>query len=109
MGDGFKVDTKQLETFVADLERSVKDLEEARTALSHVRSGEIGTARLDEACDTFQKQWKYGAEQMSEMIGSISEGVKANQLSYEEFERELAQALNKMTEEGTSAGQGGGK
>jgi exonuclease VII small subunit len=106
MGDGFKTDTDQLDQFVKTLKDSVEDLEEARTALSHVRSAEIGTSRLDEACDKFQEQWKYGAGQMSEMIGGISEGVKANKLSYEEMEKNLEQALKKMAEQGTS---GGGK
>lgn len=106
MGDGFKTDTDQLDQFVKSLESSVKDLDEARTALSHVRSAEIGTARLDEACDTFQDEWRYGSEQMSEMIGGISEGVKANKLSYEELESNLQKALDKMAAEGTS---GGGK
>jgi hypothetical protein len=106
MGDGFKTDTDQLDQFVRTLKDSVKDLDDARTALSHVRSAQIGTSRLDEACDKFQEQWKYGAGQMSEMIGGISEGVKANKLSYEEMENNLEQALNKMAEQGTS---GGGK
>ncbi|MDT0378834.1 hypothetical protein RM572_08605 [Streptomyces sp. DSM 42041] len=106
MGDGFKTDTDQLDQFVRTLKDSVENLDEARTALSHVRSAEIGTSRLDEACNKFQEQWKYGAGQMSEMIGNISEGVKANKLSYEEMEKNLEEALKKMAEQGTS---GGGK
>ncbi len=104
MGDGFKVDTDQLDMFIKDLEQSVTDLREARKALSHVRSGEIGTTRLDEACDTFQDKWKYGSEQMSEMIGNISEGVKKNKLSYKAMEENLEEALKKMAEQGTPAG-----
>ncbi|THA24207.1 hypothetical protein E4198_05140 [Streptomyces sp. RKND-216] len=106
MGDGFKTDTDQLDQFVRTLKDSVENLDEARTALSHVRSAEIGTSRLDEACNKFQEQWKYGAGQMSEMIGNISEGVKANKLSYEEMEKNLQEALKKMAAQGTS---GGGK
>jgi hypothetical protein len=106
MGDHFKVDTDQLGRFVESLQQSLKDLDDARSALSHVRADQIGTARLDEACDTFQEKWKYGSEQLSEMIGAISEGVKANKLSYEALEENLAQALDKMG--ATAAANAGG-
>ncbi|MFH8571505.1 hypothetical protein [Streptomyces sp. NPDC017993] len=107
MGDHFKTDTDQLDRFVKSLQRSIKDLDEARKALSHVRADQIGTERLDEACDTFQEKWKYGSEQLSEMIGTISEGVKANKLSYEALEENLSKALKKLEETATS--NGGGK
>lgn len=106
MGEHFKTDTDQLDRFVASLEQSLTDLREAREALSHVRADQIGTARLDEACDTFQERWKYGSDQMQEMIGAISDGVKDNKLSYEKLEENLTQALKKM-ENSTAAGGGG--
>ncbi|MFD5425032.1 hypothetical protein [Streptomyces sp. NPDC127084] len=104
MGDGFKTDTDQLDQFVRTLKDSVKSLDDARNALSHVRADAIGTPRLDEACDKFQDQWKYGSEQMGKLIDGISEGVKANKLSYEEMENNLEQALKKMAEQDTSNG-----
>jgi hypothetical protein len=104
MGDHFKTDTDQLDQFVKSLESSVKELDEARTALSHVRGDQIGTSRLDEACDTFQDKWKYGSEQISELIGGIKEGVKANKKSYEEMEDNLEKALMQMADQGTSGG-----
>ncbi|MHA5054094.1 hypothetical protein [Streptomyces sp. SD15] len=106
MADHFKVDLDQLDRFVKTLEQAVKDLDEARKALSHVRAAEIGTPRLDKACDTFQERWKYGSEQLSEMIGEISKGVKANKLSYEEFEENLGRTLKQMAESSTSGGGG---
>ncbi|EST23173.1 hypothetical protein N566_26015 [Streptomycetaceae bacterium MP113-05] len=109
MGDHFKTDTSQLGQFVKELKQAVSDLDDARKALSHVRADQIGTSRLDEACDGFQERWKYGSEQLSEMIGSISEGVKANKLSYEEMEENLTASLKQMANEGTSAGDNGGK
>jgi hypothetical protein len=67
MGDHFKVDTDQLGRFVESLQQSLKDLDDARSALSHVRADQIGTARLDEACDTFQEKWSWPAD--------ISQGI----------------------------------
>ncbi|GAA2286224.1 hypothetical protein GCM10010145_66070 [Streptomyces ruber] len=108
MGDHFKTDTDQLGQFLRALEGCVRDLNEARTALAHVRADQIGTARLDEACDGFQDRWKYGAEQTKEMVEAVSEGVKSNKKAYEEVEDALQKAFKDMAEQATS-GQGGAK
>ncbi|MYT73319.1 MULTISPECIES: hypothetical protein [unclassified Streptomyces] len=104
MGGHYKTDTDALGKFVASLESSVDELDAARVALSHVRGDQVGTARLDAACDTFQDRWRYGTEQLSEQIGGIAEGVKDNKLSYEELEKNLADALNKF-QASTSGGK----
>ncbi|MEB8342685.1 hypothetical protein [Streptomyces endophyticus] len=104
MGGHYKTDTDALGKFVASLEASVDELSSARTALAHIRGDQIGTARLDEACDTFQDRWRYGTEQLSEQIGDISEGVKENKLSYEKLENDLADALTKF-QTSTSGGK----
>lgn len=104
MGDHFKTDTGQLDQFAKTLESSVKELDEARTALSHVRGDQIGTPRLDEACDGFQEKWKYGSEQMGELIKGIKEGVDKNAKSYKEMEDNLEKALKQMADQGTSGG-----
>jgi hypothetical protein len=109
MGGKFKADTDQLGKFLKTLEDCVRDLNEARSALNHVRADQIGTAELDEACDEFQDRWKYGAEQTKKMIDSISEGVKANKKNYEEVEDALEKALKAIEQKTTSAGDHGGR
>ncbi|MFJ8633240.1 hypothetical protein [Streptomyces sp. NPDC093568] len=106
MGDHFKTDIGQLEQFLSNLERCVDELNEARTALDHVRADQIGTARLDEACDKFQQEWKYGSDKTKEMIDAIKEGVQANKKGYQEVEEALEKALKQIAETSTS---GGGK
>lgn len=109
MGDHFKTDIGQLEQFLTSLERCVDGLNEARTALDHVRADQIGTSRLDEACDKFQDEWKYGSEKTKELIDQIKEGVKANKRGYEEVEEALEKALKQIADKSTSGGAGGGK
>jgi CRISPR/Cas system-associated protein Cas10 (large subunit of type III CRISPR-Cas system) len=106
MGEHFKTDMDQLGQFLKTLESCVRDLDEARTALAHVRADQIGTKRLDEACDGFQERWKYGFEQTKEMVEAVSEGVKSNKKAYEEVEDALEKAFKEITERATS-GQGG--
>ncbi len=88
------------------MKRSVEELEGARKALAHVRADQIGTVRLDEACDTFQDRWAHGTEQLKEMIKAVGEGVETTMLSYKKFEEELSKALKDM--EQTAATNAGG-
>ncbi|MFF7072679.1 hypothetical protein [Streptomyces pseudovenezuelae] len=107
MADEFKVDLSQLDSFGRVLKQSVADLEEARRALSSVSADQIGTPRLDEACETFQNKWKYGTGQLKDMIKAVDEGVEKTALSYRQFEDNLSKALKKMEE--TNAANTGGK
>ncbi|MFF6977157.1 hypothetical protein ACFZAV_05265 [Streptomyces sp. NPDC008343] len=106
MGDHFKTDVDQLAWFLKNLEDCVRELDEARAALAHVRADQIGTGRLDEACDKFQEEWKYGSEQTKKMIDAISEGVKANKKGYEEVEEALEKAFKHIEKSATSGENG---
>lgn len=96
MAEHYRVTPDHLDRFVQLLRESVDSLEQARTALTQVREDQVGTPALDRACDAFQESWGYGTEQLRELVGSIAEGVRANKLSYEEMERNLAEALTRM-------------
>jgi Ca2+-binding EF-hand superfamily protein len=105
MGDHFKADIDQLAQFLKNLEGCVRDLNEARSALDHVRADQIGTSRLDEACDGFQERWKYGSEQTKEMIDAVIEGVKSNKKGYEEVEEALEKVLNHLAKSTSGKGE----
>lgn len=107
MGDHFRTDTGQLGQFLKALDGCVQDLNEARTALAHVRADQIGTSELDEACDDFQDRWKYGADQTKKMVDAVSKGVEENKKNYEAVEEALEKAFGAM--ESQSSGGGGGK
>ncbi|MEU6578343.1 hypothetical protein [Streptomyces sp. NPDC046805] len=103
MGEYFRTDTDQLGQFLRTLEGCIRDLDEARTALAHVRADQIGTQRLDEACDGFQERWKYGSEQTRKMVDAVSEGVKSNKKNYEEVEEALEKAFIQCSSSGGGA------
>lgn len=109
MGNHFKTDIGQLEQFLTQLESCVDELNEARSALQHVRADQIGTPRLDEACDKFQDEWKYGSDKTKEMIDAIKEGLKSNKTGYQEVEEALEKALNQIAEQSTSSSTGGNR
>lgn len=109
MGDHFKTDIGQLDQFLTNLERCVDELNEARAALDHVRADQIGTARLDEACDRFQQEWKYGSDRTKKMIDAVKEGVRSNRKGYQEVEEALEKVFKQIADTSTSGGNGGGK
>ncbi|MFC7310093.1 hypothetical protein ACFQVC_38485 [Streptomyces monticola] len=100
MGDHFKTDIDQLATFTKDLQGAQDSLEQVRKALQHVRSDQIGTSELDEACDTFQERWKYGNEQIKERIGKLTEGLKKNTDNYREIETSLEESFKRAAAAG---------
>ncbi|MEU3709677.1 hypothetical protein [Streptomyces catenulae] len=102
MSDEFKVDLTQLASFGRVLKKSVEDLEGARKALSAVSTEQIGTARLDKSCETFQERWKYGTGELKDLIKAVDEGVEKTALSYKELEDNLSKALKKMNETATA-------
>ncbi|WP_030417120.1 hypothetical protein [Streptomyces sp. NRRL S-1448] len=104
MGEQFKTDVDQLGQFLTTLEGCVRELNEARSALAHVRADQIGTGRLDEACDGFQERWRYGSEQTKKMVDAISEGVKATKQNYQEIEEALAKTLTQIAQKTASGG-----
>ncbi|NWF24959.1 hypothetical protein HW130_01570 [Streptomyces sp. PKU-EA00015] len=93
MDPDLEVNGRQLARFCRALDESLTSLGEARRALEHVRADQLGTAALDEACDGFQKRWKYGAEQLDDRITSVRDGVQATRAGFAEVERAIETAF----------------
>ncbi|MFD3436532.1 hypothetical protein ACFWU3_03380 [Streptomyces sp. NPDC058685] len=93
MDRDLQVDTDQLGRFSRALDRSLTSLAEARGALEHVRADQLGTKELDEACDGFQRRWKYGAEQLNGRIASVNNGVRLSHQGYVQVNRAIAAAF----------------
>lgn len=100
MGDHFKTDIDQLDTFTRDLKGAKDSLEQVRTALQHARADQIGTPELDEACDEFQERWKYGNEQIKERIDKLTEGLQKNTDNYREVETSLEESFKRAAAAG---------
>ncbi|WP_328393588.1 hypothetical protein OHS70_03725 [Streptomyces sp. NBC_00390] len=88
-----QADMNQLGRFSRALDRSLTSLAEARHGLEHVRADQLGTKELDDACDAFQKRWKYGAQQLDSRIKSVNDGVKASHKGYTEVNTAIAAAF----------------
>ncbi|MCJ1675787.1 hypothetical protein MTF65_00105 [Streptomyces sp. APSN-46.1] len=63
-----RVDIDQLARLSGALDASLTSLREARSALSHVRADQLGTADLDAACDGFQERRAYGTRDLAERV-----------------------------------------
>lgn len=101
MGDHFKVEVHDLESFQRTLKQAHDSLEEVRKRLSDVTAGGVGTKELDEACNDFQEHWSYGSEQISEQTKKLKEAVGKTAENYKEVETALQEAFAKA---GSKAG-----
>lgn len=93
MDPDLQVDTDQLGRFSRALDQSLTSLSAPRRALEHVRADQLGTRELDEACDGFQRRWKYGAEQLGLRIKAVHEAVSASHESCAQLNRSIESAF----------------
>jgi uncharacterized protein YukE len=100
MGDQFKTDIDQLAAFTTELKSANDSLAQVRKAMQEVRSDQIGTVELDEACDGFQERWKYGSEQIKERIDKLADGLQKNTDNYREVEKSLEESFKRAAAEG---------
>ncbi|MGP3922309.1 hypothetical protein [Streptomyces sp. 8N616] len=66
MAERLAVDGDELGHFIKLLKKSTDSLKGLRKALSDATVTGLGTDNLDSACEDFQNDWKYGAEQIGE-------------------------------------------
>ncbi|MEV7611751.1 hypothetical protein [Streptomyces sp. NPDC089799] len=88
-----RADYDQLTRFTQSLDTSLTALRDARRALDHVRDDQLGTAKLDAACDRFQKRWAYGAKQLSQRVKAVREGVKGSAAEYRALDTAIRDAF----------------
>ncbi|MEV0256274.1 hypothetical protein AB0H82_18670 [Streptomyces sp. NPDC050732] len=95
MAEKLRVDAVELEQFMKLLDGSVTSLKGLRGALADATVGGLGTDVLDKACEDFQEDWKYGAEQIGEQTEDLSKIIEQNKNAFMEVEEALTKAMNK--------------
>jgi hypothetical protein len=97
------VDGDELSHFMKMLRKSSNSLKGLRRALEDATVSGLGTDDLDCACEDFQDNWKYGADQIGEQTDDLAKIIGKSRDSYREVDRALEQALKKA-----GNGSGGG-
>ncbi|MFH8609037.1 hypothetical protein ACH4D5_16315 [Streptomyces sp. NPDC018029] len=95
VAEKLRVDAVELEQFMKLLDGSVTSLKGLRGALADATVGGLGTDELDKACEDFQEDWKYGAEQIGEQTEDLSKIIEQNKNAFMEVEKALTKAMNK--------------
>ncbi|WP_367043489.1 hypothetical protein [Streptomyces sp. Je 1-332] len=95
MAERLRLDAVELEEFMRLLDGSVTSLKGLRNALAGATVDGLGTDDLDKACEDFQADWKYGAEQIGEQTEDLSKIVEQNKDAFLEVDDALAKALHK--------------
>jgi hypothetical protein len=99
------VDGDELAHFMKMLRKSTDSLKGLRKALEDATVTGLGTDDLDTACEDFQDNWKYGADQIGEQTEDLAKIIGKSKDSYREVDRALEEALKKSRE---GKGKGGG-
>ncbi|MFI1014963.1 hypothetical protein [Streptomyces sp. NPDC020965] len=88
-----RVDMDGLDRFAHALDRSLTSLAEARRALDHIRSDQLGSAELDAACDAFQQHWAHGADRLRDRIGALNDGVRLSHRAHAQLDQAIEAAF----------------
>ncbi|WP_028804703.1 type VII secretion target [Streptomyces sp. 142MFCol3.1] len=95
MAERLAVDGDELHHFMKMLKKSSTSLDGLRRALSNASVTGLGTDNLDSACEDFQNDWKYGAEQIGEQTEDLAKIIGQSRDSYREVDKALEEALRK--------------
>ncbi|MFG2954626.1 hypothetical protein ACGF5O_12950 [Streptomyces sp. NPDC048291] len=103
MADRLKIDGTELDRFFRDLKKAQESFTALREALRAPGADGLGTDDLDRACDRFQEEWHYGAKEIAEQIGELTDITKKAKDDFHEVDVALEKALEK------TRSRGGGK
>ncbi|WP_405821663.1 type VII secretion target [Streptomyces sp. NBC_01390] len=104
MAERLAVDGDELSRFMKMLKNSTDSLKGVRNALSDATITGLGTDDLDSACQEFQEDWKYGAEEIGKQTEDLADIIGKSKDSYREVDKALEEALKKARD-----GKGGGQ
>ncbi|MFF2845452.1 hypothetical protein ACFVT5_03850 [Streptomyces sp. NPDC058001] len=94
MAERLAVDGDELTHFMRMLRASTDALADLRGALSDATVTGLGTRALDTACEDFQDDWRYGAEEIGAQTDALSRIVGHSKDSYRELDQALEAALS---------------
>ncbi|MFJ9901374.1 hypothetical protein ACIRVK_00450 [Streptomyces sp. NPDC101152] len=102
MAERLVVDGDELAHFMKLLKKSGDSLRGLRRALNDATVTGLGTDDLDSACEEFQRDWRFGTQQIGEQTDGLAEVIGKSRDSYREVDRALDEALK-----GGKSGKGG--
>ncbi|WP_055567415.1 hypothetical protein [Streptomyces atriruber] len=107
MAATLQVDGDELDRFMRLLNRSTTSLKGLRKALADATTSGLGTDDLDRACEEFQDEWKYGAEQIGKQTEDLAKIIGKSKDSYREVDKALEEAMKKAEAKARSKSEGG--
>ncbi|MFF7855457.1 hypothetical protein [Streptomyces sp. NPDC007904] len=99
------VDGDELGRFMKSLRKSSRSLRGVRKALADATVTGLGTDDLDGACEDFQEDWRYGAEEIGKQTDDLADIIGKSRDSYLEVDKALEEALRRAR--GGERGGGG--
>ncbi|MFF3639605.1 hypothetical protein [Streptomyces sp. NPDC002564] len=107
MAATLRVDGTELDRFMRLLTRSNDSLKGLRKVLGSATATGLGSGELDRACEEFQADLKYGAEQLGKQTEDLAKIIAASKDSYREVDKALEEAMKKAAAKGGRGGRRG--
>ncbi|MEU8932150.1 hypothetical protein AB0D30_19935 [Streptomyces sp. NPDC048409] len=101
MAERLKVDGTELGRLFRDLKKAQESFTALHRVLRVPGVDGLGTADLDKACDRFQEDWRYGAEEIAEQIGRLTDITKKARDDFHEVDVALQRALDEARRKST--------
>lgn len=81
---------------VQSLRGAEQVLNDALRAMTKDGHGDIGTAVLNDAAESFQRRWHFGVERIGEAAKATADGVAKCHDAYQEVDTAIAKALEQV-------------
>ncbi|WP_433661844.1 hypothetical protein ACQPW1_06560 [Nocardia sp. CA-128927] len=92
------VDIEVLGKTVQSLRSAEQVLNDAMKAMTKEGHGDIGTAVLNDAAESFQQRWHFGIERIGESAKVTAEGVAKCHDAYQDVDNAIAKALEQIAQ-----------
>lgn len=88
------LDVDAFSGLIHTLDTAAEDMTSANKRLADADAGNLGSAVLDKAADTFRSRWKYGIEQIADATSTMVDGLEVTRDLYAEQERINSETLD---------------
>jgi hypothetical protein len=90
---GYQIDLPAVGKLITTVQGAARNITNANNGLKDMSLQDLGSHMLDDAAGDFSSRWEYGTGKISQLAGTISQGLQQTVQTYQAVEDALAQSL----------------
>ena len=91
---GYQIDLPAVGKLITTVQGAGQNITNANNTLKGMSLQDLGSHMLDDAAGDFSSRWEYGTGKISQLAGTISQGLQRTVQTYEAVEAAIAGALH---------------